>query len=52
MSEVQLYLLIVVAPFVLYLGAKLIFVAYFRAKAHYMRSLFDGKYDPPQGGDE
>ncbi len=50
MTDVQIFFVFCLAPITVYGVAKLIIVAYFRAKARYMRSLFDGNYDPSESG--
>jgi hypothetical protein len=51
MTDLQWVTIIFMAPFILAGAAWIIATVFFRVKARYMRSLMNGNYDPPQGGD-
>jgi hypothetical protein len=40
MSEAQIYFCIIVAPIALYVAARIIFSAYYRSKADFLRRFF------------
>ena len=53
MSDMQQVVLIVLAPIAVYGLARLVFTAYFRSKADYMRRFFShGNIDKTEGNNE